>query len=430
MEQAAIEGLEAQLKIAQKYGKDATKIEQAIADARIQQRENEYERLNNTLTQSLEQRKLTLTQQLANREITQKQYDTQLQAAEQESYQKQLELQEQYGKNTIALQQQIAEAKIQRRNADFDREADALQQNLDTTEVSLMTSLANQQITQDQYDRQMLVAKVKFYDDMLKLTRAYGKNDTQAMKDLLDAQLNLQSHDKQQDEKGKKAPMDTFAKGWSGIKGIGNSIRDIKSALTETDNAWDALTQTIDGFISMFQSAQQIVEIINTITTATKAMGAAKAASSAQVVAGNTAEAASEGMAATAKVTATGEKVAADSIEAAANTAVAATGAASAMASIPYVGPILAIAAVAAVLASLASLPKFADGGLVYGPTLGLMGEYSGAKSNPEVIAPLNKLRAIIGEGGGGKSEVKFRIEGRELVGILNKQNNIYTRSK
>ncbi len=100
------------------------------------------------------------------------------------------------------------------------------------------------------------------------------------------------------------------------------------------------------------------------------------------------------------------------------------------MASIPYVGPILAIAAVAAVLASLASLPKFADGGLVYGPTLGLMGEYSGASSNPEVIAPLNKLRALIGEGGGGKSEVKFRIEGRELVGILNKQNNIYTRSK
>ena len=159
-------------------------------------------------------------------------------------------------------------------------------------------------------------------------------------------------------------------------------------------------------------------------------MGAAKAASSAQVVAGNTAEAASEGMAASAKVTATGEKVAADAIEATANTAVAATGAASAMASIPYVGPILAIAAVAAVLASLASLPKFADGGLVYGPTLGLMGEYSGASSNPEVIAPLNKLRALIGEGGGGKSEVKFRIEGRELVGILNKQNNIYNRSK
>jgi hypothetical protein len=100
------------------------------------------------------------------------------------------------------------------------------------------------------------------------------------------------------------------------------------------------------------------------------------------------------------------------------------------MANIPWVGPALAIAAVAAVLASLMSLPKFASGGLVYGPTLGLMGEYGGASSNPEVIAPLNRLRAILGEGGGGRTEVKFRIEGRELVGIMNKQNNIYSREK
>lgn len=225
-------------------------------------------------------------------------------------------------------------------------------------------------------------------------------------------------------------PMPKFSDAWSGIKGIGNSIRDITDALTESEDAWTTITGLVDGFIGLFQGIQQVIEIIETVTAVTKAMGAAKAASSAQVVAGNTAEAASEGMAATAKVTATGEKVTAAAIEATANTAVAATGAASAMASIPYVGPILAIAAVAAVLASLASLPKFADGGLVYGPTLGLMGEYSGAKSNPEVIAPLNKLRGLLGEGGGGKSEVKFRIEGRELVGILNKQNNIYTRSK
>ncbi len=225
-------------------------------------------------------------------------------------------------------------------------------------------------------------------------------------------------------------PMPKFSDAWSGIKGIGNSIRDITDALTESEDAWTTITGLVDGFIGLFQGIQQVVEIINTITAATEAMGAAKAASSAQVVAGNTAEAASEGMAATAKVTATGEKVAADAIEATANTAVAATGAASAMASIPYVGPILAIAAVAAVLASLASLPKFADGGLVYGPTVGLMGEYSGASSNPEVIAPLSKLRALIGaDGGTGRSEVKFRIEGRELVGILNKQNNIYNRN-
>ncbi len=201
------------------------------------------------------------------------------------------------------------------------------------------------------------------------------------------------------------SPLETFTKGWGGIKGIGSSIRDIKDALTETDNAWDTLTQTIDGFISMFQSLQQVIEIINGITTATKAMQAAKDA-------------------------ATQKELSNAASEVAANTAKAGSGAASSVASIPYVGPVMAIAAVASVIGALASLPKFADGALVYGPTLGLMGEYGGASSNPEVIAPLNKLRALIGNDGGGTSEVKFRIEGRELVGILNKQNNIYNRSK
>lgn len=198
---------------------------------------------------------------------------------------------------------------------------------------------------------------------------------------------------------------DALTKGWGGIKGIGNSIRDIKSALTETDNAWDALTQTVDGFISLFQSMQQVVEVINTITAVTKAMQATSDA-------------------------ATNAHLTNATKDVAANTAVAGSGAASSMASIPYVGPVLAIAAMASVIAALASLPKFANGGLVYGPTLGLMGEYGGASSNPEVIAPLSRLRSLLGEGGGtGRSEVKFRIEGRELVGIMNKQNNIYNRS-
>lgn len=199
-------------------------------------------------------------------------------------------------------------------------------------------------------------------------------------------------------------PMPKFSDAWGSIKGIGNSIRDITSALTDSEDAWTTITSLIDGFIGLFQSFEQVVEIIDAVSAATDAMAATKSAASTQVAAAN-------------------------SLEATSNTAVAATGAASAMANIPWVGPALAIAAVASVLASLASLPKFANGGLVYGPTLGLMGEYGGASSNPEVIAPLSKLRTLLGAGG-GRSEVKFRIEGRELVGLLNKQNNIYTREK
>lgn len=105
-----------------------------------------------------------------------------------------------------------------------------------------------------------------------------------------------------------------------------------------------------------------------------------------------------------------------------ANTAVAATGAASSVASIPFVGWILAGAAALSLVATLASIPKYAEGGIAYGPTIGLFGEYSGASTNPEVVAPLDRLKALIGNTGGGGT-VEFRIEGRTLVGILKKEN-------
>lgn len=237
------------------------------------------------------------------------------------------------------------------------------------------------------------------------------KQASQGQLPIIDAQIALVKQLKDEFEGvnqtvARMTASEAFTKGWGGLKGIGNSIRDIKSALTETDNAWDALTQTVDGFISLFQSMQQIVEIINTITQATQTMQTARNA-------------------------ATQQELANAGTEVAANTAKAGSGAASAMASIPYVGPVLAIAAMASVIAALASLPKFANGGLVYGPTVGLMGEYSGASNNPEVIAPLNKLRSLLGDdSGGGSSVVEFHIKGRELVGILNKQNNIYKRSE
>ena len=114
-----------------------------------------------------------------------------------------------------------------------------------------------------------------------------------------------------------------------------------------------------------------------------------------------------------------------------ANTAAAATGAASSVASIPFVGPIMAVAAVASVLAALTSLPKFANGGIAYGPTLGLFGEYAGASNNPEVVAPLNRLRQLIQPAGpGGMSgDVRFRIDGRALTGILERETNLSRRS-
>ena len=74
--------------------------------------------------------------------------------------------------------------------------------------------------------------------------------------------------------------------------------------------------------------------------------------------------------------------------------------------------------------------PKpMANGGLVYGPSVVLTGEYSGARSNPEVIAPLNKLESMLGGMGGNSGNYKFRIEGTDLVAVLDKANNRLSRT-
>jgi hypothetical protein len=63
---------------------------------------------------------------------------------------------------------------------------------------------------------------------------------------------------------------------------------------------------------------------------------------------------------------------------------------------------------------------KFANGGIISGPTMGLMGEYPGASHNPEVVAPLDKLKSLM-DGGGGTLEA--RISGNDLLILMNKAN-------
>lgn len=118
-----------------------------------------------------------------------------------------------------------------------------------------------------------------------------------------------------------------------------------------------------------------------------------------------------------------------------ANAITGATGAAAAAGPFaPAVLPVTIGTMLGAVFSAFASIPAFADGGLVTGATMGLIGEGIGTNSaNPEVIAPLDKLKNFINPSqGGGMSggDVKFRIEGNTLVGILDRQskNTKYSR--
>jgi TP901 family phage tail tape measure protein len=103
-----------------------------------------------------------------------------------------------------------------------------------------------------------------------------------------------------------------------------------------------------------------------------------------------------------------------------ANSAAAATGPAAI-----FTQPTFMASMVGGVLAAFAAIPKFADGGIVSGPTMGLMGEYPGAKSNPEVIAPLNKLQSMIGDKGPSNVNVggEFVMRGSDLVVVLDRAN-------
>ena len=97
----------------------------------------------------------------------------------------------------------------------------------------------------------------------------------------------------------------------------------------------------------------------------------------------------------------------------------------------PIVLPALIAGMVGLVKSQFASVPKFANGGIVSGPTMGLMGEYPGAKANPEVIAPLDKLQGMMG---GSSQNVnvggEFKINGQDLVVALQRADRNRSRIK
>ena len=219
---------------------------------------------------------------------------------------------------------------------------------------------------------------------------------------------------------------DALMRGWSGIKGIGNSITSITSALEGNGNAWQAVVGIIDGFIGLYQGVQTVIDIVSTLTGVTNMLTAAKQAEAVATTTATTTavSGAAQEMAASTALATT------KSAETTANVAAAASGALSAHSAIPIVGIALGLAAVAAIIAAMSSLPKFAKGGVVSGPTLAMVGEYSGAGSNPEVIAPLDKLKNMLKTDDGlNFGSVRFVIKGRELVGILEKESNLIKRS-
>lgn len=223
---------------------------------------------------------------------------------------------------------------------------------------------------------------------------------------------------------------DTVKSGWDNIKGIGNSINSITDALDGNGNAWQKVTAIVDGFIQLYESISAIVGIIGMLTTASTAHAAAKTGEAAATTATATAQGV-ETAAQTAAAAAMVPVIAANKLATASYMELAAAMFFAAHASIPFVGFGIAsgfVSAATAMVEAIGIMP-FAKGGVVSGPTLALVGEYAGASNNPEVIAPLDKLRSMIQPQGGIGGNVRFEIEGRKLVGVISNTTRVAAKS-
>ena len=83
------------------------------------------------------------------------------------------------------------------------------------------------------------------------------------------------------------------------------------------------------------------------------------------------------------------------------------------------------------IFGKLSGFGAFANGGIVSAPTMGLVGEYPGARSNPEVIAPLSKLKGMLGNNNNASNVQvggSFELRGQDLIVALERANSTRNR--
>jgi len=115
--------------------------------------------------------------------------------------------------------------------------------------------------------------------------------------------------------------------------------------------------------------------------------------------------------------------------KATADSASAVAGGASAVANIPYAGPALAVAAALSIAAAIAAAPQFAKGGVVSGQSF--TGDNVLARVNSQEMILTREQQNILSDrltSANGASQVRFVIEGNNLVGILNNWNRFNSR--
>ena len=195
-----------------------------------------------------------------------------------------------------------------------------------------------------------------------------------------------------------KASTISFKKAWNAVEDIGFGIENISNLCKGGASDWQIFTGIVDSAIQIFDGFAEVVNIIKTLAAVSKA-------------------------ATTEQTTAAAADTVSTKVEAMAYRELAASEFMAAHAGIPFVGAGIAEGFIAQMLATVGAVAAtpFANGGIVYGPTIALTGEYAGASSNPEVIAPLSKLKDIIAGKGhyvevvGDNRTIKAVVKGQDI---------------
>lgn len=224
---------------------------------------------------------------------------------------------------------------------------------------------------------------------------------------------------------------DSVLRGWGDMKDIGGSIEGITRAIEGNGSAWEKLTAVVDGFFQIYRGISDIIAIIQLITEASKAQAVAEQSKAIAVGVSVGAEQLASVSNAETSVTAVAATKANKELTAS-YMEVASARFFAAHADIPFFGFAIGAGFASAATAMVKSIgvTPFAKGGIVSGPTLAMVGEYPGASKNPEVIAPLDKLKSMMSSPAGGLiGNVEFKLHGRTLYGLLENEARIASKS-
>lgn len=260
----------------------------------------------------------------------------------------------------------------------------------------------------------------KIGDMMDELNRAMDDADFEEalrIAEAIDGTGKLRDAVKQVETSSKKLTFETLKKDvkdlkkemneslYSGIKDMASSsdrvvsaFRSLNEVMSDVDSSgwerimavWNAITNTVDSFLSIIKTIETITELTNKLTNASVRLSDAKKNEAATDTVTTTTKISNAAAGSAATIAATAVEQASATTEVAANTAKGASSAGASAAKLPFPMNIIAIGgAIAAAVAAFALIPKFAGGGVIAG----------GPTSGDKILARVNAGEMILNKG-------------------------------